>query len=106
MSLLRIAAALALTIAAFIAQASPEEEGLITHEWGTFTSVGGPFGKAIDWLPAFNVPDGAIATDAPAITIESGSCVVIGTMPGWRASCAIGFPREERISPAMSSAMA
>ncbi len=28
---------------------------------------------AMDWLPAFNVPEGAIATDAPAITIESGN---------------------------------
>ena len=26
--------------------------GLTVHEWGTFTSVAGPFGKAIDWMPA------------------------------------------------------
>ena len=30
--------------------------------------------------------DGAIATEAPAITIESGNCVDMGTIPGWRAN--------------------
>ena len=27
-------------------------QGLTVHEWGTFTSVAGPDGKAIEWLPA------------------------------------------------------
>jgi hypothetical protein len=33
----------------------------------------------IDWLPGFSTPEGAIATEAPAITIESGCCVVVST---------------------------
>ena len=36
----------------------------------------------IDWLPGFRPPDGVIATVAPAITIESGVWVDIGTIPG------------------------
>jgi hypothetical protein len=33
------------------AQAPIEEPGLIAHEWGTFTSIAGANGEAIDWLP-------------------------------------------------------
>jgi hypothetical protein len=33
------------------AQASSGEPGLIAHEWGTFTSIAGANGDAIDWLP-------------------------------------------------------
>jgi hypothetical protein len=32
-------------------QALREEPGLLAHEWGTFTSVAGANGEAIDWLP-------------------------------------------------------
>jgi len=34
------------------ATATPVEENLLTvHEWGTFTSISGPDGRAMDWLP-------------------------------------------------------
>jgi hypothetical protein len=33
------------------AQVPSKEPGLIAHEWGTFTSIAGANGQAIDWLP-------------------------------------------------------
>jgi hypothetical protein len=33
------------------AQVPSAEPGLIAHEWGTFTSIAGANGEAIDWLP-------------------------------------------------------
>jgi len=30
----------------------PAPKALTVHEWGTFTSIAGPDGKAMDWLPA------------------------------------------------------
>src|SRR5215472_12406390 len=33
------------------AQVPSEEPGVIAHEWGTFTSIAGTNGEAIDWLP-------------------------------------------------------
>lgn len=41
--------------------------GLTVHEWGTFTSVAGPFGKAIDWIPAGG------PTDLPCFVAKSDS---------------------------------
>ena len=33
------------------AQNSPTDPGLIAHEWGTFTSVAGETGQAVEWFP-------------------------------------------------------
>src|SRR5687768_5091184 len=33
------------------ARSSPDPGGLVVHEWGTFTTVAGVDGRAIDWLP-------------------------------------------------------
>lgn len=41
--------------------------GLTVHEWGTFTSVAGPFGKAISWQPAGG------PTDLPCFVSVSGA---------------------------------
>jgi len=47
--------------------------GLTVHEWGTFTSVAGPFGKAIDWMPAGG------PTDLPCFVSKSESiCIKCG----------------------------
>jgi hypothetical protein len=35
--------------------AETDPAGLVVHEWGTFTSVAGPDGAAVEWLP-LNVP--------------------------------------------------
>ena len=32
-------------------------ETLVVHEWGTFTSVAGPDGEAVEWLPLAGPPD-------------------------------------------------
>jgi hypothetical protein len=36
---------------ALFAQSRPVDSGLIAHEWGTFTSVAGRDGHAVDWVP-------------------------------------------------------
>jgi hypothetical protein len=38
-----------------VAQRGPEN--LVVHEWGTFTSVAGPDGEAVEWLPLAGPPD-------------------------------------------------
>jgi len=47
---------LALTLAVFLprvfsAQSSPTDPYLTAHEWGTFTSIAGHDGRAVEWLP-------------------------------------------------------
>jgi hypothetical protein len=39
------------------AQELPVASGFTAHEWGTFTSIAGPDGKAIDWFPLSNSTD-------------------------------------------------
>src|ERR1700757_4802849 len=34
-----------------LAQSRPAEPGLVAHEWGTFTSVAGNDGYAVQWTP-------------------------------------------------------
>jgi len=46
---------------------TPEVSGLTVHEWGTFTSVAGPDGMAIQWLPAGG------PTDLPCFVHVSGA---------------------------------
>lgn len=33
------------------ASTGADPDGLVAHEWGTFTTVAGPDGRAVDWLP-------------------------------------------------------
>jgi hypothetical protein len=53
--LFRICTLLVLVSASFAAKLEAPNNGLIAHEWGTFTSVAGPDGSAVEWLP-FNRP--------------------------------------------------
>lgn len=57
MSLLRTVAGLAFAMLVFIGHAAPAEEGLITHEWGTFTSVADHNGAPVEWAPLLGSPD-------------------------------------------------
>jgi hypothetical protein len=41
----------------FGADITPANESLIAHEWGTFTSVAGEDGKAVQWAPLSGAPD-------------------------------------------------
>jgi hypothetical protein len=78
--ILAIACYLALTLTLFDfngaekvqAQASPND--LVVHEWGTFTSIAGKTGVAIDWRPLSG------ATDLPKFVYTSED------QKGWRGS--------------------
>jgi hypothetical protein len=47
----KCAFALALAVAMFADSTLPAPGNLTVHEWGTFTSVAGPEGNPIAWLP-------------------------------------------------------
>lgn len=51
-----LAGLICLPAGALFAQSRPVDPGLTAHEWGTFTSVAGSNGQAVEWLPA-NGPD-------------------------------------------------
>src|SRR5690349_13368681 len=51
MQLLKCSLALALTMPLFAADAIRAAQPFVTHEWGTFTSVAGEDGRAVDWAP-------------------------------------------------------
>jgi hypothetical protein len=50
-SIVAVCAAVVLTTAPFISKVSGASDGLAVHEWGTFTTVAGTDGRAIEWLP-------------------------------------------------------
>ena len=50
----------------------------------------------MDWLPAFKPPEGAMATVTPAMTMESGSWVVVGHDPGLKRQQIRKTPAVER----------
>ncbi|HUI80364.1 MAG TPA: hypothetical protein VLY24_20705 [Bryobacteraceae bacterium] len=49
MPLLRIAVGLAVAVLAIALDLPSQNEGLVAHEWGTFTSVAGEDGAAVSW---------------------------------------------------------
>jgi hypothetical protein len=51
MTQFRIALAVLLAAPIFGADTLPPNQGLVAHEWGTFTSVAGTNGEALRWLP-------------------------------------------------------
>jgi len=57
--------AVALCLAAFRARAG--DGGLVVHEWGTFTTIAGPDGKAMPWLPF------SVAGDLPCFVNHEGT---------------------------------
>src|SRR5262245_30020912 len=50
-------------------------QGLIAHEWGTFTSIAGEDGRAVEWRPQ------AGPAELPAF-VEQGTCPIKGALPG------------------------
>src|SRR5215510_4295255 len=63
---------------AFVAssQSRPGDPDLIAHEWGTFTSIAGNDGRAVEWLPLTGVwpqsPEVATANDLPSFVEHFG----------------------------------
>src|SRR5271167_2659588 len=57
MPLLRLVAVIALLAPMFSGQEVPTASDLVTHEWGTFTSVAGIDGAPVQWAPLSGTPD-------------------------------------------------
>jgi hypothetical protein len=57
MSLLKIAFAVVVVARAFGSDFVPANGSLVAHEWGTFTSVAGEDGNAVQWAPLSGTPD-------------------------------------------------
>ena len=51
MTQFRTALAVLLAAPIFGADTLPPHQGLVAHEWGTFTSVAGAHGEALSWMP-------------------------------------------------------
>ena len=94
----RIATILAVGVTAVITTASltsrvaprSENGGVTVHEWGTFTSVAGPDGKAIEWLPLGGPTDlpcfvGRYGDGAVKIGFNTGSGLTTPTYEAARA---------------------
>jgi hypothetical protein len=59
MTQFRTALAVLLAAPIFGADTLPPHQGLVAHEWGTFTSVAGANGEALNWMPltgAYDLP--------------------------------------------------
>jgi len=56
-SWLSVAAVTLLACSVFAGGLSVPPEDVVVHEWGTFTSIAGPDGNAIEWLPLSGSPD-------------------------------------------------
>jgi hypothetical protein len=57
MWLLKTALAVIVVARAFGLEIVPANDGLVAHEWGTFTSVAGEDGSAVQWAPLSGTPD-------------------------------------------------
>jgi len=57
-------------------QSRPVDPDLIAHEWGTFTSIAGNDGRAVEWAPLTGVwphsPEAAAANDLPSFVEHFG----------------------------------
>ena len=62
--------------------------GLVAHEWGTFTSIAGEDGRAVQWLPQ------AGPTDLPCFVerVEAGSRAFWPAPCGWKLRSSISTP--------------
>src|SRR5688572_8400214 len=56
-------------------QSRPAPSGLVAHEWGTFTSIAGADGRAVQWLPQ------AGPTDLPGF-VGRINCSLKGSLAG------------------------
>ena len=66
MSQCRIISTLLMAAPIFGADTLPHNQGLVAHEWGTFTSVAGAHGEAVGWMPLTG------ATDLPCFVHRQG----------------------------------
>ena len=70
-----VVAALLVASAFVSGQPRPASSGLVVHEWGTFTSIAGEDGRAVEWLPQ------AGPTDLPGF-VGRINCSLKGSLTG------------------------
>ncbi len=59
----------------FGADTLPHGQGLVAHEWGTFTSVAGPHGEALNWLPLTGPSDLPCFVHRTAVNLKASSAL-------------------------------
>lgn len=102
MSLLTTALAVMVAAPAFGWDHLPANGSLIAHEWGTFTSVAGEMGGAVQWAPLIGAPDlpcfvnhlGPVNAKLAPGLVRMETPVLYFYAPGSRAvSVHVGFPQ-------------
>jgi hypothetical protein len=75
MTQFRTALAVLLAAPIFGADTLPPKQGLVAHEWGTFTSVAGPHGAALNWLPLTGPSDLPCFVHSLGINLKGSSAL-------------------------------
>jgi hypothetical protein len=73
-----------LAISAFVTASVRQSNGLVVHEWGTFTTVAGADGKAIDWLPL------GAPSDLPCFVERYNRSAFVKVMPNAAVAGTVG----------------
>src|ERR1700694_138809 len=75
LTLFALLLALTTAVSAQTPSGTSAPRSLVVHEWGTFTSIAGPDGRAIDWLPLDR------PTELPCFINRFGFTSVKGSLP-------------------------
>jgi len=69
---------------------NPDPAGLTVHEWGTFTSIAGPDGQAVEWRPLSG------PSDLPCfVSVQNTNNIkaeIVGGVPGMKATVRMETP--------------
>jgi hypothetical protein len=117
MSLLRIAFSVILAAPVFGADTFAPDQALIAHEWGTFTSVAGEDGTAVQWAPLSGTSDlpcfvrhlgpvhaklarSLVRMETPVLYFYAPTSTILSVHVGFpKAGSPIGIPRRPASSP-------
>ena len=75
LTLVALLLALTTTGAAHAPSGTRAPQPLVVHEWGTFTSIAGPDGRAVEWLPLDR------PTELPPFINHFGLTSIKGSLP-------------------------
>jgi len=78
--------------AAPFSTATSDPGPLIVHEWGTFTSIAGADGTAVEWLPLAGPADLPCFVETSRFNVKE-AC---GARCEWRRRCCTSMPRARR----------
>src|SRR5271166_2144423 len=119
---LRFVAVIALLAPVFTGQEVPAASDLVTHEWGTFSSVAGSDGAPVRWAPLSGTPDlpcfvdhlsthnlkyapGLVRMETPVLYFYSPHPLVasvhVGFPKGWITEW---YPQATKVTPEISGA--